>query len=217
MKRAKTNPFFHSSLIARRSALLWSRLILAPLLVMALFAISPAQTSTANKGVISGRVVTDDGAGLPGITVSLAAPGKGQLTRRTTSTDEEGNFRFDELPRGAYSLSTFRGRAYVPAPVVGNDRTQLRLYRLGETATIQMIKGGVITGKVTNASGEALIALPLSAIMVRNADGQAIFGQTTFNQAFTDDRGVYRFYGLSPHLLQLHSRRLLPEVQSHIR
>jgi hypothetical protein len=183
-----------------RSSLRLLPLILAASLLIVLSAVSLAQTQPANsnKSVISGRVVADDGAGLPGITVSLAAPGKGQLTRRTTSTDEEGNFRFAELPRGAYSLSTFSGRAYVPAPVVGNDRTQLRLYRLGETASIQMIKGGVITGKVTNASDEALIALPLSAIMVRNADGQAISGQTTFNQAFTDDRGIYRFYGLSP-------------------
>jgi hypothetical protein len=168
--------------------------------LIAVSVVSAAQTQppNSNKSVLSGRVVADDGAGLPGITVSLSSPGREQGTRRTTSSDEEGNFRFADLPPGAYSLSTFSGRAYVPAPQVGNERTQVRLYRPGENATIRMIRGGVITGKVTNAVGESLIAMPLNAILVRNADGQPISGQTAFNQAFTDDRGVYRFYGLSP-------------------
>ena len=51
------------------------------------------------------------------------------------------------------------GRDNVLASVYGNQRAPLRLYRLGETLTITMIKGGVITGRMTNALNEPLIAL----------------------------------------------------------
>ena len=210
-----------SSLIVHCSSLHLRQLICATSLLFAVSSASLAQTSPSgsisNKGVISGRVVSEDGAGLPGITVTLMSPGKLAFNqRRTASTDEEGNFRFTELSPGAYSASTIGGRPYVPAPVYGTERTQPRLYRLGETITIRMIKGGVITGRVTNALGEPLIALTLSAILVRNSEGLPIFTQSTINQAYTDDRGIYRFYGLAPgtYIVQTNSYNYVVSYQT---
>lgn len=74
-----------------------------------------------------------------------------------------------------------------------------RHYRPGETATIQMLTGGVVTGTVTGVDGEPVTAIPVRAEPVE-LEGSAK-GDTRRHAgkyAFTDDRGVYRVYGLPP-------------------
>jgi len=117
---------------------------------------------------------------------------------RTTSTDDEGNFRFTDLPARAYTAEVSGGRAYIPAPKSAAERAEPRRVRIGESLTLNMIRGGVITGRVTNAAGEGLIAMPLAAILVKDADGNPVSAQSLSRQTPTDDRGVYRFYGLPP-------------------
>lgn len=159
------------------------------------------QAQTTIKGVISGRVVNSDGTGLANIAVNLTPAAMERYSqRRSGSTDEDGNFRFTEVLPGAYTVNAMDGYGYVTSPLSSQDRLQRRVYRLGETATLTMIKGGVITGRVTNAEGEPLIAMPLTAIMVRSEDGGPISSPivSPASQAFTDDRGIYRFYGLAP-------------------
>lgn len=60
-----------------------------------------------------------------------------------------------------------------------------------------MIKGGVITGRVTNAMGEPLISAQVNVTMTRDAEGNSIRGGIG-GRKLTDDRGVYRIYGLQP-------------------
>src|SRR5262249_56325040 len=60
-----------------------------------------------------------------------------------------------------------------------------------------MIKGGAITGRVTNAMGEPVIGVQVNAAMARGAEGSPDRGGSG-SLRFTDDRGVYRIYGLSP-------------------
>ncbi len=174
------------------SALLCSVCLLAALSVSAL-----AQTQT--KGTITGRVVSDEGSGVPGITVWLNPAGATrQSPSRTTSTDDEGNFRFTDLPARVYTAQVMGGRAYIPAPKPVAERAEPRRVRIGESLTLNMIRGGVITGRVTNAAGEGLIAMPLAAILIKDADGNPVSAQSLNRQTPTDDRGVYRFYGLPP-------------------
>lgn len=152
------------------------------------------------KGTITGRVVSDEGAGVPGITVRLTPTGATRLGQgRTTSSDDEGHFRFNDLPARVYAVEVSGGRAYVPAPKPAAERAEPRRARIGDSVTLTMIRGGVITGRVTNSAGEGLIAMPLMAIMVRDADGNPVATQSPFTPgAASDDRGVYRFFGLTP-------------------
>jgi hypothetical protein len=60
-----------------------------------------------------------------------------------------------------------------------------------------MIKGVVITGRVTNAAGAPLIDVLVNAAMVGDADGNPA-RRGPIRPRFTDDRGYYRIYGLSP-------------------
>jgi hypothetical protein len=59
------------------------------------------------------------------------------------------------------------------------------------------VKGGVITGRVLNAAGEPLVAVRVSAQLVRDANGQTAIGGSGMGGDFqTDDRGIYRIFGL---------------------
>jgi carboxypeptidase family protein len=158
----------------------------------------PASTANAQtNGAITGRVVAEDGAGMAGVTVMLLAVAVRGGQRRSTTTDEEGNFRFTDLSPRPYSISVFGSREYVqPHAITGSG--ERRYYRPGENIHIALIRGGVITGRVTNAFGEPVTGIQVVAIRVRDADGRPTRMAGGSLQRMTDDRGVYRIYGLQP-------------------
>jgi hypothetical protein len=159
--------------------------------------------ANAQTGVITGHVVNEEGAGMPGVTVYLVPvaadrrpSAQGGIQNRT-ATDEDGNFKFTELARRVYSVSASPAKGYVQRPVPISERQDGGYYRVGDNVTIAMIKGGAITGRVTNATGEAVIGVQVNAAMIRDAEGNPVRSQGG-RPRFTDDRGVYRVYGLRP-------------------
>src|SRR5215470_9556284 len=160
-------------------------------------------TQEARTGVITGRVVTEDGSGLPGVTVTLTpvAADRGAILRGSqnrTSTDEDGNFKFTGLAPRVYSVSASIVKGYVPSPVPVTEREDGGYHRIGANVTITMIKGGAITGRVTSATGEPLISVQVNVTLVRDAEGKPVREIGSGRPRFTDDRGFYRIYGLSP-------------------
>jgi hypothetical protein len=156
----------------------------------------------ARTGIITGRVVTEDGSELPGVTVTLTpvAADRRAISRGSqnqTSTDEDGNFKFTGLAPYVYSVSASSVKGYVSSPVPVSERQDSGYHRIGANVTITMIKGGAITGRVTNALGEPVIGVQVNAAMARGAEGNPDRGGSSRSD-FTDDRGVYRIYGLSP-------------------
>ena len=111
------------------------------------------------------------------------------------TTDAEGQFQANNLEPALYIVGA-NAPAYTSVP---NDPNSPTYYRIGETVNLQLVRGGVVTGTVTNAMGEPVISVRVRVIMVRNSKGQPpgqlIFG--TMEQP-TDDRGVYRIYGVHP-------------------
>jgi len=55
-------------------------------------------------GTISGRVLDEQGGGVPGVTVEVISADKG--FRRTQTTDSTGSFNFPLLQRGPYTVRT---------------------------------------------------------------------------------------------------------------
>src|SRR5437762_12417174 len=57
---------------------------------------------------------------------------------------------------------------------------------------------GVITGTVTTLEGEALVGVRVLAVRVRDGEGRLLrgTGAATSRPRRTDDRGVYRLFGL---------------------
>src|SRR5215475_11250220 len=172
---------------------------LSLLLFFLCFVPLPQETQT---GVITGRVVTEDGSGLPGVTVTLTpvAADRRAISGRPQNrsfTDEDGNFKFTGLAPVVYSVNASGVKGYVPNPIPVSEWQDSGYHRIGANVTITMIKGGAITGKVTNAMGEPLIGVQVNAAMARGAEGSQDRDGSGIPR-FTDDRGVYRIYGLSP-------------------
>lgn len=153
----------------------------------------PAQ-QPVRTGKLTGRVLAEDGQPLANATVRIHAVG---VTRsgvaRTATTDEEGNFVFELMPPASYRFEV-TGRDYVTPPEAEPPRT----YRLGEHATLNLVKGGIIAGRVTNALGEPVVAIEVTAIRLRDAQGQRVEPVLWPISRLTDDRGQYRLYGLLP-------------------
>ncbi len=158
--------------------------------------------SAQQTGVITGRVVTEDGAGVPNVQVGISQVSTGQTTvatgMRPITTDEEGNFRFTDLAPRLYSVNVFQTKGYAVQPVPASERRERRLYRVGDNVTITLIKGGVITGRVTTAEGDPVVGVQVSAMMVRDAEGFKVRQVSGVRLRITDDRGIYRLYGLVP-------------------
>lgn len=164
--------------------------------IIAIFLLAHS-SATRQGGAITGRVVADDGSGLANMTVQIYVVGARSSGPRTTTTDEGGNFRFNDLDRQEYTISVADSRGYVRAPAPEADRQRPRAYRIGDDVTITMTRGGVITGRVTDANGQPVIAVAVNAVRVRDAEGAPARGGYPSRPRFTDDRGVYRIYGLT--------------------
>ena len=151
------------------------------------------QSQAIKTGTISGRVINEKGQPVSEAAVSIRAYGAIGPSRSTT-TDREGNFQFSGLAPVVYLLNA-GFPTYTTAPR-DPDSTQATSYRVGDNVTLVLIKGGVITGKVTTNSGEPVVRVRVRAQLVRDANGQRSRYGATMQERITDDRGVYRFYGL---------------------
>lgn len=163
-------------------------------------AATPTPTPAA-RTLLTGRVVGDSGEPLPDVSVALVprASGVRRGPEYTSASDESGSFRFESLDPGLYEVY-----AAQPGFVVETDSLSGRSlgpYRPGDQVTVRLVKGGVVTGTVTDSQGQPLTGLNVRAMRVRDLDG----GQPANPFAYggedrTDDRGAYRIYGLRPGL-----------------
>src|SRR5260370_13160556 len=154
-----------------------------------------SSSNTTKNGTIRGRVVNEGGQPLADALVSIRTYGA-LVTGHSTTTDSEGNFEVNGLEPVAYLMfASYPG--YVPAPR-DPDVNPIGYYLVGDSVRLEMIKGGVITGIVTRATGEPVVAVPVRAYMIRDAKGQPARYGRPFREKTTDDRGVYRIYGLAP-------------------
>jgi len=171
------------------------------LILLGLHAITRAQTPDEDKatrenrkGSITGRVVNQSGQPLANTMVILRS--YGQAEGGMAFTDVEGNFKVTGLAPAAYLISVYAA-TYVPVPR-DPDVNPIGYYHIGDSARIEMMKGGVITGTVRRANGEPVVSVAIRAFMVRDGKGQPSRFADPVSQGQTDDRGVYRLYGLAP-------------------
>jgi hypothetical protein len=144
---------------------------------------------------LRGRVIDDAGRPLAGAFVTLMPAGA-----VTDSTNERQVVRTDE--NGAFSFEAIADRPYT-ITVLGFEDPGAGQYHLpGENMTIRVERGGVITGRVTNADGEPLVGVPVLAKCVAAKDGKPLLAahdSYEFSRSrMTDDRGIYRFWDLRP-------------------
>jgi hypothetical protein len=153
------------------------------------------QVAPPGTAVLTGVVVTEGAQSQPvrRATVRLARDG---MSARLVGTDDDGRFVFDRLPAGSYTLSAAKtgyvtayhgssrpGRGPgIPVAVTGGERV---------TVTLAIVRGGVITGTIVDAQGLPAPGVPVLAVDVRPGATA-----TAPVRAVTDDRGIYRIFGL---------------------
>jgi hypothetical protein len=162
--------------------------ILGSLLIFVLFTANAVAQRAA--GAITGRVVTDDGQPVRHATINISSVGgEGRRAGRlTVVSDEDGNFQAEGLDLVPYVISaTAPGLVLAP-----NKRRETNYSFVGQAVTVTMIRGGVITGKVTSATGNPIIRIAVRATRVRDENGRP--DNTAVGnfrpQRMTDDRGV---------------------------
>lgn len=157
-----------------------------------------AQSQTASdkepNGTISGKV-TVKGNAVSGVVVGLINSQQrfGQAPVKKAVTDDDGIYRITNVKSGAYELAV-SSLIYVTAGsgrarktlVVGNGETI-------ENVDFNLVRGGVITGKVTDSEGRPVIEINVS-ISPAQFDHRVSLSPSLR----TDDRGIYRAFGLSP-------------------
>ena len=154
-----------------------------------------SKPADAPKGTITGRVVTPSGDTLSGAT-AFASPLGIIAPPRSSAVDAAGNFKFDGLDAAVYVVSAYAPGFVSPPPTTPDEPR--RYYHTGDSVTVTLIKGGVITGTVTTATNGPVVATAVRTFRIRDADGQPEPGLVQMRERPTDDRGVYRIYGLPP-------------------
>jgi hypothetical protein len=156
-----------------------------------------AQTSSAQEakpGTISGMVVNQSGRPLPNARISLRRWGLMEPESIHTTTDREGKFEVSGLQTVNYQIFAYL-EGYVSL-LRDLDDTQPAVYRAGDSVTLVLTKSGVITGAVTNQAGEPIVGVNVRALMVPAANRFPNAYSRTGQADLTDDRGIYRIYGL---------------------
>jgi protocatechuate 3,4-dioxygenase beta subunit len=134
--------------------------------------------------------------------------GRSSTGGRTVITDDQGRFHFGDLVAGQYGLTASK-EAFVqrsfgssrPAPTGRSNAPPALSLRAGElrTITIRLPRGAVISGTVTDADGQPVGGIPITALADQfdpATGGRRLRPTGLTAGAATDDRGEYRIYGL---------------------
>lgn len=148
-------------------------------------------------GAITGRVVNEGGQPMPNAEIYLSAQGRTNAAGGSTiNTGDDGRFRADQLEPGAYTIFP-HAPGYVPVRTPAAERGEREYFRLGDEVNISMMKGSVITGQVTDTDGRPVVRTNVRAFYLRDLHNRPT-DDAGFNNQETDDRGIYRIFGLQP-------------------
>jgi uncharacterized protein (DUF2141 family) len=159
-------------------------------------------------GTLSGIVVDSAGGGqpVPRAWVSVKDPTAG--VSQATVTDERGRFSFERLPTGRYALTASKP-AFVTseygARLPGREGTPVSVGAGGRLTGLQLVmpRGGVLAGVVRDPAGDPASGLSLTLFARKFTKGLRRLvalpsGFGFMKTVVTDDRGAFRFFGLTP-------------------
>jgi len=195
------------------------RLFFAAVIVAAAFVFWPASApgQSGNEkipetGAISGRVTI---AGKNAANITVAAYSPETISQRKSAaravTDTEGRYRLTGLAAAQYQITSLTPDLTTADQTQVNDfgfviaasskSITLAAGEEVENIDLKLVRGGVITGRVTDANNKPVVEEQISLIPVDDNGNQSRnmripFGGSDLYQ--TDDRGVYRIYGLAP-------------------
>lgn len=150
------------------------------------------QTSDAGELVV--RVKSSDGP-IEGAVIALTGKLPGQ---KLNVTNAEGVCDFRGLRPGTYSLQLIQ-RSFFPTEEAKAQMDQLEIQNGQANAlNLQLIKGGVLKGRVVNPDGSPVIGMPVSALALADKKTSPPPSRESNGTDLSDDRGEFRIYGLRP-------------------
>lgn len=169
----------------------------------------PQPRDTAGKpavgtATVSGVVTTSDDPARPLRRVTVTLQSAALRAPVATMTDDEGRFVLRDVVAGHYTVMASRPGyvdailgaspgSFLGAPIAVADGQHV------EGLSIRMPRGGVITGTVRLPSGRPARGVQIQVSPIRTVDGRRRTRLTTgFRMVTTDDRGIYRQFGLAP-------------------
>jgi hypothetical protein len=158
-----------------------------------------AAAATPATARLSGRVVASE-SGKP-IKRARVFINVAELGGRAMLTDDNGVYEFSDLPAGRYTINASKSgyiqlsygqrrplQAGTPLQLV--DGQQLR------NIDFALPKGGVISGRVADETGNVMPGVAVQVLRYQSQQGER--RAVPAGQAQTDDRGIYRVWGLNP-------------------
>lgn len=156
-----------------------------------------SQTGRTNKNsdaTVSGRI-TIKGKPAPGVVVALrlnqSMPSYSGLK---ATTDQDGRYRIANVPAGIYRVIPAAPAFVISDPNKALDQN-LVISEGDNVAEIDfdLVRGGVITGKVTDTDGRPVVE---ETIRLLTANYPRSGGPHVPRDFQTDDRGIYRIFGI---------------------
>ncbi len=150
-------------------------------------------------GSVSGRVTIGEKPA-PGILIAVSGLNSSTPLSQTTS-DNDGNYRISGLAAGQINVIPIAPVYVVPSSAMFG---QGRIVNLSSNESVEGIdfkltRGGVITGRITDADGRPAVEERIGLVPVDETGAAvrgSVFRAATFMMYQTDDRGIYRLYGL---------------------
>jgi protocatechuate 3,4-dioxygenase beta subunit len=184
--------------------LLWCSLILATTILPLYSSSAQGQLPDAKPrptGSISGHVTTGDKPA-PGVLIAAFAESPNRRPATQATTDNDGRYSLSGLAPGQYTVT-----ALVPAFVVvgsssvGPGKTvALALNETVESVDFKLVRGGVITGRVTDTDNRPVMEERVDLLLVDEngnaANRQPGVSVPNYQMYTTDDRGIYRLFGM---------------------
>jgi hypothetical protein len=154
------------------------------------------QAPAAQTGAVTGVVVVSGSAqGIPDADILITSG----TQKWDAVSDANGKFTLNNIPAGRHTLNIQADGYY--AAVTGNSPTGPLVsmpVTAGQTVTVSMVRGGVISGKVVDTAGRPLIAAEVAAFKINEGTNRSVSNFEPVASRITDDRGEYRLFWLAP-------------------
>jgi hypothetical protein len=165
--------------------------VIALILAALALILVPAATPQNSRGIVEGTVFRNGTTEpLPSVVVTLT-PQDAEPYSTQTVTDGRGRFVFRDLLPGKYVVSARRSGYLKPAAGFETSESTTILVAPGqhvENVSLALAPGGVVTGTILDDRGKPLANIGVSVKTIGRPE--------TGGLVETDDRGMYRIYGL---------------------
>jgi protocatechuate 3,4-dioxygenase beta subunit len=133
-----------------------------------------------------------------------SAVGSGFDTPRTTAPDAGGQFRFQNIPPGEYSLMG-EARGYLRLAEFTNWQPRRSGTVLSLAAgqklsgiVLRLVPSAAVSGRIVDEDGDPLKSVQVQLWRITYFPGRRALTTANAERSSTDDRGVYRVAGITP-------------------